>query len=200
MLKKTKPVFPSRTARSKRASDGSFSITSWFKAVCNGPGSATVFSGISPIEPASGPRKASLKTRIVKKELGPTWKRNVSGFASFVPGSGPIEAVQIEIHRHASLRDDHLFQSAGLSIRAFLRELWCRIPRAVAQKQKQREREITQHFPYHHIDPPIRGAFRTPRQKLATAPRGRRLQPVRRRCHCSTLRAGRCKGPAAASP
>jgi hypothetical protein len=33
--------------------------------------------------------------------------------------------------------------------------LWCGIPRAVAQKQKQREREITQHFPKHCTNPPI---------------------------------------------
>jgi hypothetical protein len=37
--------------------------------------------------PGSAPRKTLLKTRIVKKELGPTWKRTVSRFDPFVAGA-----------------------------------------------------------------------------------------------------------------
>ena len=48
------------------------------------------FSGINPIEPMSGPRKALLKTRTVKKELGPTSKRNVSSFDSLSSESIPL--------------------------------------------------------------------------------------------------------------
>ena len=107
-VEENKTRFPSRTTRSKGASDESFSMTSWFKAVCNGPGRVAVFSAMSPIVAASGPRKASLKTRTVKKELGPTWNRNVSSFESVVPEAVPLSRFRIEIHRHASLPDDHL--------------------------------------------------------------------------------------------
>jgi hypothetical protein len=65
-------------------------MTSWLMDALNGSGRTAVFPGMSPIEPSSGPRKILLKTRIVKKELGPTWKRNVSSFDSFVAESIPF--------------------------------------------------------------------------------------------------------------
>src|SRR5229473_3507012 len=68
-------------------------------------------------------------------------------------GADSIEPVQIEIHRDVSARDDHLFKSSGLFFRAFLLDLCRRISRAIAEKQEQREHEITRHFPYHCPDP-----------------------------------------------
>ena len=35
---------------------------------------------MSPIEPGRGPRKTLLKTRMVKKESGATWKRKCPSF------------------------------------------------------------------------------------------------------------------------
>src|ERR1700676_714574 len=55
-----------------------------------------------------------------------------------------IKPVQIQIHRDASARDNHLFKSSGRLFRASLLDLCYRISRAIAQKQKQWEREITQ--------------------------------------------------------
>ena len=77
------------------------------------------FPQINPIEPGSGPRKTSLKTRIVKKELGPTSKRKVSTFDSLRRGIDSLESIQIEIHRHDSTRDDHSFKSSGSALRGF---------------------------------------------------------------------------------
>ena len=62
-------------------------------------------------------------------------------------GADSIKPVQIEIHRDASARDDHLFKSSGFSARVLFSGLCYRISRAVDEKQKQWQREITQHFP-----------------------------------------------------
>src|ERR1700730_4387421 len=62
----------------------------------------------------------------------------------FRPGAQSIKPVQIQVHRGASARDDHLFKSSGRLFRAVLLDLCCRISRAIAQKQKQWKREITQ--------------------------------------------------------
>src|ERR1700680_913125 len=62
----------------------------------------------------------------------------------FRRGADSIKPVQIEVHRGASARDDHFFKRSGRLIRAFLLNLCCRISRAIAEKQKQWEHEITQ--------------------------------------------------------
>src|SRR5437588_8108608 len=63
--------------------------------------------------------------------------------AQFRRGADSIKPVQIEIHRDASARDDHLFKSSGLSSRALFSGLCYGISRTIAQKQKQWEYEIT---------------------------------------------------------
>ena len=88
MLKKTKPVFPSRTTSSNGSPGVVFSITSWFEDVFSGSGRIAVFR--NAIEPCSGPRKTWLKTRTVKKEFGPISKRKGSRFTSFVAKSLPF--------------------------------------------------------------------------------------------------------------
>src|SRR6266446_6891559 len=67
----------------------------------------------------------------------------------FRRGADFIKPVQIEIHRDASTRDDHLFKSSGLFFRAFLLDLCRRISRAIAQKQKQWQHEITRDYLRH---------------------------------------------------
>ncbi len=62
----------------------------------------------------------------------------------FRRGADSIKPVQIEVHRDASAGDDHLFKSSGRLFRASLLDLGCRISRAIAEKQKQWEHEITQ--------------------------------------------------------
>src|SRR5438132_3331473 len=64
-------------------------------------------------------------------------------------GADSIKPVQIEIHRDASAGDDHLFKSSGRLFRAFLLDLCCRISRAVDEKQKQWEHEITRDYLKH---------------------------------------------------
>ena len=83
MLKKVKPVLPSRTARSKAASEGSFSITSCLRDALSAAGSvgAASDSGSSAIEPGSGLRNRSLKTKIVKKEFAAAAKPRVVALA-----------------------------------------------------------------------------------------------------------------------
>ena len=159
MLKKTKPVFPSRTTRSNGSPEGVFSITSWLEDAFNGSGRAAEFLQINPIELGSGPRRSLLRTRIVKKELGPTSKRKVSSFDSCVP-----ELIPLSRSKSRSIATfpvaTTILSRVPVCPSGFSRGLWCRISRAVAQKQKQRERKITQHFLEHCPNPPIDNPFR----------------------------------------
>ena len=65
-------------------------MTSWLEDAFNGSGRTAEFPQMSPIEPGAGPRKSLLKTRIVKKELGPTSKRNGLQFRFLRRGAGSL--------------------------------------------------------------------------------------------------------------
>ncbi|PYL65099.1 MAG: hypothetical protein DMF20_09305 [Verrucomicrobia bacterium] len=71
-MKKVKPVFASRTARSVAWPDGSFSTSSRLIDGPSVPGSAGAFCEIKPIDPDAAPRKRLLKTRMGKKESAST--------------------------------------------------------------------------------------------------------------------------------
>ena len=63
------------------------------------------------MDPGSGPRSRSLKTRIVKKELAATANCRVGRSCGSEADS--IQAVDIKIHRDAAAFDDHPLKSAG---------------------------------------------------------------------------------------
>src|ERR1041385_9371451 len=74
MLKNVNPVLLSRTVRSKPSPEGSLATTRWSIDALNEAGSREKFRDweINAIDPCSGPRRRSLKTRMLKKELGAT--------------------------------------------------------------------------------------------------------------------------------
>ena len=122
-------------------------MTSWFEDAFNGSGRIPEFPEVNPIDPSSGPRKTLLKTRIVKTNWETTSKPAVSRLDSCVLRGEPFKPVQIEIHRDVSIRNDHSLKSSGLAPSGlFPGNCGAEYPEWVAQKQKQRKREITQKF------------------------------------------------------
>ena len=68
-------------------------------------------------------------------------------------GVDSIKSIQIEIHRDGSTRNDHLFESSGLSLGGFPWQLWCRISEAGAQNENACR--------YENKDTPIPAAARS---------------------------------------
>ena len=94
-------------------------MTSWFKAVCNGPGRVAVFSGTSPIEPAFGTAQDVVKDKDREKGIGADLETQCFQLRFFRLGLDSIKPVQIEIHRDVPVRDDHFLQRSGLPFRIF---------------------------------------------------------------------------------
>src|ERR1700726_3624506 len=100
-----------------------------------------------------------IKYKNREKRIGSHFEMKCVQFRFVRRRADSIKPVQIEVHRGASARDDHLFKSSGRLIRAFLLNLCCRIFRAIAEKQKQWEHEITQDCLKHCPIPPDFVAF-----------------------------------------
>src|SRR6266446_10681041 len=106
--------------------------------------------GVSRYEPHRAERGTTqyiVKYQNREKRIRSHFETKCVQFRFFRHGADSIEPVQIEVHRDASARDDHLFKSSGFSARVLFSGLCYRISRAVDEKQKQWQREITQHFP-----------------------------------------------------
>ena len=118
MLKKVNPVLPSRTAKSNGASGESFSTTSCLRDAASEAGSrgAGWASATSAIEPGSGPRNWSLKTRMEKKELAAVAKWSVAGLAMELISFNRLRS---RSHCNAAVFDNHFLKRAGRRRRSF---------------------------------------------------------------------------------
>src|ERR1700719_2775705 len=86
--------------------------------------------GVSRYEPHRAERGTTqyiVKYQNREKRIGSHFETK---YVQFRRGADSIKPVQIEIHRDASARDDHLFKSSGRLFRAFLLDLCYRISRA----------------------------------------------------------------------
>src|SRR5437667_8422829 len=107
--------------------------------------------GVSRYEPHRAQRGTTqyiVKYKNREKRIGSHFETQC---VQFCRGADSIKPVQIELHRCASARDDHLFKSSSRLFRAFLLQQRYRISRAIAQKQKQwRSEEHTSELQSHH--------------------------------------------------
>ena len=153
MLKKTKPVFPSRTTMSKRSVRGrSFrSRVGWRRLQRLGKS-----RGVFPDQlhrTRFGTAQDVIEDKDRKKGIGTTSKR--SGPVSTVSfRSAAIEPIQIEIHRDVSRSRRSFFPACRFAFRVFRGLALQNFPNC-CRKAEQREREITQCFPKHNPNPPI---------------------------------------------